>query len=316
MKVSILVPVYNAADYLNQCVGSITGQTYTDLQIVLINDGSTDGSWKMMRELASRDDRIEIYTQPNQGVAATRNNLLEKVKGDFVLFVDSDDWIDPDTVETLVHEQQQGDYDIVMYQNLGNAESTVYTQDQAVALFLEHELFRGMLWNKLVRSSLFDGLELDETISYGEDSLMTWYLLQRISKMCALNRDFYHYNGDNQSSLSNQTFNGKKFSSYMVWHNITCDTDEKWPQYTGVAHARFACEMTQVLLAAVVAGYKPDKQVSMLQTAIRRDGHLMKKKGISSPMMRTFSWLISHHYRMILAISPIMNAYFRMKYGE
>ena len=95
IMVSILVPVYNSAPYLRKCVGSITGQTYTDLQIVLINDGSTDDSWDIMQELARQDKRIEIYSQPNCGVAATRNRLLDKVRGDFVLFVDSDDWIEP-----------------------------------------------------------------------------------------------------------------------------------------------------------------------------------------------------------------------------
>ena len=86
--VTILVPVYNTAPYLRECVDSITGQTYTDLQIVLINDGSNDDSWTIMRELAREDKRVEIYSQPNCGVATTRNHLLDKVRGDFVLFVD------------------------------------------------------------------------------------------------------------------------------------------------------------------------------------------------------------------------------------
>ena len=103
--VSILVPVYNASQYLRECVASLTGQTYTDLQIVLINDGSTDDSWDILKDLAQQDKRLEVYSQPNSGVAATRNRLLEKANGDFVLFVDSDDWIELDTIETLVEEQ-------------------------------------------------------------------------------------------------------------------------------------------------------------------------------------------------------------------
>ena len=103
--VSILVPVYNASQYLRECVASLTGQTYTDLQIVLINDGSTDDSWDIMQELARNDKRLEVYSQPNCGVAATRNHLLDKARGDFVLFVDSDDWIELDTVEILMNKQ-------------------------------------------------------------------------------------------------------------------------------------------------------------------------------------------------------------------
>ena len=100
--VSILVPVYNVEAYLPQCLDSLVGQTYPHLQIVLIDDGSTDGSWRVMQEYASRDERIEIYHQENQGVGATRNHLLEKIKGDYVLFVDSDDWVEENHIETLL----------------------------------------------------------------------------------------------------------------------------------------------------------------------------------------------------------------------
>ena len=83
--VSILVPVYNSAPFLRECVASLVGQTYTDLQIVMIDDGSTDDSLDIMRELAHQDKRIEIYNKPNGGVASTRNQLLDKVRGDCVL---------------------------------------------------------------------------------------------------------------------------------------------------------------------------------------------------------------------------------------
>ena len=74
--VSILVPVYNSAPYLRECVASLVGQTYADLQIVMIDDGSSDGSWEILKELARQDKRIEVYRKPNGGVASTRNQLL------------------------------------------------------------------------------------------------------------------------------------------------------------------------------------------------------------------------------------------------
>lgn len=309
--VSILVPVYNSEAYLKKCVDSLIGQTYTDLQIVLINDGSTDGTLALMQELASQDERIEIYSQPNRGVAATRNALLDKVRGDFVLFVDSDDWIELDTIEALMHEQQQGDYDMVLYQ-VGL--STSFNREQAIGNFIEHGFFRGMLWNKLFRSSLTDGLKLDETISFGEDSLLVWGMLQRIDRVATLKRWLYHY-GENDSSLSRQAFNGKKLSSYRVWDSITRDVDEHWPQFSEKAHARFACEMTQILFAAAIGHYEKDDQVCLLQEAIRRDRHLMKKKGVSTPLMRGFAWMLSHNYGMVSALAPVLGPYYRKRYG-
>ena len=271
MMVSILVPVYNSAPYLQECVQSLTGQTYRDLQIVLINDGSTDDSWTLMKQLAKADNRIEVYSQSNSGVAATRNRLLEKARGEFILFVDSDDWIDLDTVETLMREQKKEDFDIVMFQIGAVAmQDCTCTQEEAVKLFLKHTSFRGSLCDKLIRSDLINGLSIDQTVSYGEDALMVWQVLQRARSVRWLHNQFYHYRV-NMNSLSRRSFNGRKFSAYTTWDSICRDTNESWPQYSDIAYARFACEMTQVLRAAALAGYKRDAAVKLLQEEVRRD---------------------------------------------
>lgn len=295
--VSILVPVYNAAPYLRECVASLTGQTYTDLQIVMINDGSTDESLDIMQELARQDKRIEIYSKPNGGVASTRNQLLGKVRGDWVLFVDSDDWIDLDTIEVLLKEQAEGDADIVSFKMKGRSSGrkTYYNREQAVKQFLEHTSFRGSLCDKLIRSCLFDKLLFDENVSYGEDALMVWNVLQRVKGVSVLDKAMYHYRV-NMNSLSRQSFNGKKFTAHIVWDAICCDTDELWPQYSDIAHARFACEMTQILKSAAASGYRHNSSIRLLQEEVRRDGHLISKTGISSRKMSQFAWLVSHSY--------------------
>lgn len=302
--VSILVPVYNASRYLRECVSSLTGQTYADLQIVLINDGSTDDSWNIMQELAKQDHRLEVYSQPNCGVAATRNRLLERARGEFVLFVDSDDWIERDTVEILMQEQKKEDYDIVMYQlSKHKTDDCRYTKEEAIKKFLEHTTFRGSLCDKLIKRDLFEGLRIDETVSYGEDALLVWQVLQRIDKMLFIGKTFYHYRV-NKNSLSRQRFNGKKFTAYTTWNQICEDTDTLWPQYRDIAHARFACEMTQILLDASRCGYKYDKGVELLQEEVARDAHLIVKTGISSGKMRKFAWLVSHSYWLARLLSP------------
>ena len=294
--VSILVPVYNASQYLQQCVASLTGQTYADLQIVLINDGSTDDSWDLLKELAQEDKRLEVYSQPNCGVAATRNHLLEKANGDFVLFVDSDDWIDPDTVETLVNEQQKEDFDIVMYQlSKSRHEDIRLTREQAVKMFLEHKTFRGSLCDKLIRRSLFTGLMIDESVSYGEDALMVWQVLQRIDTMLFIGKSFYHYRS-NENSLSRRRLDGRRFSAYTVWNTISLDAAELWPEYKEIARARFACEMTVILKDAARNRYPHTNAVRLLQEEVRRDYPLIKKTGISSNKMVAYAWLSSHCY--------------------
>lgn len=304
--VTILVPVYNTAPYLRECVGSLTGQTYTDLQIVLINDGSTDDSWTVMQELARQDKRIEIYSQPNRGVATTRNNLLDKMRGDFVLFVDSDDWIDKDTIEVLMREQQKEDYDMVMFRIARTYfQDTSYTQEQAVKLFLEHKVFRGSLCDKLIRSSLLDGLCIDPTVTYGEDALLVWQVLQRVKKVRAIGNVFYHYRV-NMDSLSHQQFNGRRLTAYTAWDMICRDTEESWPQYKDIAYGRFACEMTQILRDAAINGYRRDVGIKLLQEEVRRDGHLIAKTGVSSRKMQSFAWLVSHCYNLAGRISRLI----------
>ena len=302
--VSILVPIYNVSRYLRECVGSLTRQTFTDLQIVLINDGSSDDSWEILQKLAQQDQRLAIYSQPNCGVAATRNRLLEKARGEFVLFVDSDDWIEQDTVEILMQEQKKEDYDIVMYQlSKHKTDDCRYTKEEAIKKFLEHTTFRGSLCDKLIKRDLFEGLRIDETVSYGEDALLVWQVLQRIDKMLFIGQSFYHYRV-NKNSLSRQRFNGKKFTAYTTWNQICEDTDTLWPQYRDIAHARFACEMTQILLDASRCGYKYDKGVELLQEVIAHDAHLIVKTGISSRKMRMFAWLVSHSYWLARLLSP------------
>ena len=304
--VTILVPVYNVAPYLRQCVESLTGQTYTDLQIVLINDGSTDDSWTVLQELAHEDKRIETYSQPNCGVATTRNRLLDKVRGDFVLFVDSDDWIEPDTIESLMREQEKEDYDIVSFQ-LGSPQPNDehLSQDEVVKRFLEHITFRGSLCDKLVKAKLYEGLKIDQTVSYGEDAMMVWQVLQRVKRVSVLGKAFYHYR-ENEDSLSRQRFNGKKFSAYTAWDMICRDVDESWPQYSDIAHARSACEMTQILFAAALSGYKHDNSIRLLQETVRRDGPKISKTGISTWKMSCYAWLISHNYWLAQKLSGIL----------
>lgn len=100
--VSIIVPVYNTAAYLSRCIESLVNQTYSDLQIILIDDGSTDSSGKIADEWQTKDPRIEVYHQPNQGQSAARNVGLQHARGEYIAFVDSDDYIDSNYFSTML----------------------------------------------------------------------------------------------------------------------------------------------------------------------------------------------------------------------
>ena len=113
-KISIIVPAYNVQKYIKQCLESIINQTYKNLEIIVVNDGSKDKTLDIIESIAKDDPRIIVINQENQGVSAARNNALKGVDGGFVMFVDSDDWLDLDTCEGLIKEAVKENVDSVI----------------------------------------------------------------------------------------------------------------------------------------------------------------------------------------------------------
>lgn len=288
--VSILSPCYNVEKYLPKCLDTIIGQTYSNLQIVLIDDGSKDGTWEIMQEYAAKDSRIEVYHQDNKGVATTRNNLLDKVKGDFVLFVDSDDWVELTMVESLLGIQKQSDADIVacdMVKNdntsdLSDKSYISYNKEQIVKAFLEHKWLNGSLWNKLVKTSLLHNERFHCGISYGEDALFCWHLLQHVMSVVVCKQQLYHYRM-NDASLSHQVWTPeKKGSGTVVWHTITSETQKLYPQYVDIARARWAIEDFWGLYYASLSNYPYDRHIKERQINIKRNLRLIASSGLVS----------------------------------
>ncbi|MBR0024606.1 MAG: glycosyltransferase family 2 protein [Muribaculaceae bacterium] len=293
--VSILVPVYNVESFLPDCLRSITNQTYSNLQIVVIDDGSQDCSWEIMTDFANKDSRIEIYQQKNQGVAATRNHLLEKANGDYYLFVDSDDWLESEAISYCLDIITNLDVDFIYF---NQTDCLTLDQETSIKLFLEHKAFRGMLWNKLIKAELFENCFFDERISYGEDALFIWHILQKINNIIFVNKQFYNYRFHN-NNLSNSAFNDKKFSAYYVWKDICSDTERYWPQFLDIARARYAIEMTILIRDAVCSKSKDKSKIRKMQQVIKKYGHLIAKTKLSSHKMIIYSWLAARSYFLI-----------------
>ena len=111
--ISVVLPTYNVADFLSQCLESIKAQTYQNIEVVIIIDGATDSSYEIAKEFCKADNRFHVYWQENAGSGPARNYGLSNCSGDFVMFVDPDDWIEKDLLEKLYQAQKDGDYDFV-----------------------------------------------------------------------------------------------------------------------------------------------------------------------------------------------------------
>ena len=302
-KVSILIPAYNAALFLPKCLDSVLRQIYPNLQVVIVDDGSTDNTLSISNEYAEKDSRIEVYHQENQGVATTRNHLLERVNGDFVLFVDADDWMELDMVEYLLDLAMTRGADFVMCDRvINNAtpspnESKVFELDQehAIVDFLYHGYFVGALWNKLFKAELIQDIRFHNEISYGEDALFCWGVLQKIRKVVVSDKQLYHYYM-NEESISHQSFGEKKLTGHLTWTLISEDVKKRWPQYTKQILGTFALHDMYLLQAASQSGYPNNDNVKMLQQSVREKWKYLKYSNISSPKQWIYAFMIVRFY--------------------
>ncbi len=210
--ISIVVPIYNAERYLERCLDSLKRQTYRSLEILLIDDGSTDATEEICRRYERADSRFRYIFQTNSGVSAARNHGIDLARGDYLGFCDSDDWAEPDLYECLYQLliQTQSDIAIVSaIQDYGNAAAPVEDDPTVQILDAEHavlemhrgKLYEGQLWNKLIRAELFDGVRLCENIAICEDMLLMWELFRRAEKVAFCNVRKYHYYQNPDSSL-------------------------------------------------------------------------------------------------------------------
>lgn len=302
--VSILIPVYNTEDYFPKCLDSIVNQTYSNLQVVIIDDGSKDTSLCIAQKYAKQYPYIEVYHQENQGVASTRNNLLDKAKGDYVLFVDSDDWCELDMVDFLINKAIANNADIVTCSMVKNDETFVsnifleeiWDREKAVLEFLRHKIFNGSLWNKLIKTSLLHNLKFHCGIFYGEDALFLWKVLQSVDSIVVTNKILYHYRMNN-NSLSHLSWTpDKKGTGSIVWKTITDETKILWPQYYTISKARYAIEDMWGLYYASLAKYPHDKNIEIRQRNIRRNLKLIRKSDLVSNNKIIASYILAYFY--------------------
>lgn len=208
--VSIIVPIYNSSDYLVKCITSIVKQSYKDIEIILINDGSKDQSGQICDSIATLDSRIVVIHKENGGVSSARNRGLEIASGDWITFVDSDDYIDSDFVANMI---ALSNYDFVASHIKAEGWKEwkdIPLEDKAwernyLGAFLQDNLNRlNFMVCKLFKKSIIDDicLRFDETISYGEDTLFVYQYLKHINSAATISRASYHYNCFNNSSLS------------------------------------------------------------------------------------------------------------------
>jgi glycosyltransferase involved in cell wall biosynthesis len=205
IKVSIMIPAYNVEKYIERCVRSAMEQTLKEIEIVIVNDGSTDQTKSILEKLAVEDKRIVLIHKSNGGLPSARNAALDVVRGRYIQTLDGDDWLEPTACEEQYQYAVENDLDIVVadyfldddhgnviYEPIYvNTDSVLTPQQSLEKIFTEPD--SGMLCNRFVRRELYDGLRLPEHISYGEDIVTSVRLAIRANRTGKYPKAFYHY---------------------------------------------------------------------------------------------------------------------------
>lgn len=235
--ISVIVPVYKVEEYIDRCVQSIVSQTYRDIEILLVDDGSPDRCGAMCDEWAAKDSRIRVFHKTNGGLSDARNYALDRMRGDFVAFVDSDDWLEPECFEyqlKVLESEPQAGMAAFGYRAIRRGEvhemnpcaDAVLSREEALqAVLYEHGMFV-CACAKLYRRYVFEGLRYKIDALFEDEELIGEILL-RCEKIVSGSRTHYNYL-QREGSIVHQAFTRKKYDDQMAAMDHLCSVARRF----------------------------------------------------------------------------------------
>lgn len=313
-KISIVTPVYNSKKYIRKCIESIICQTYSYWELILIDDGSSDGSEEICDQYAVLDSRIKVIHKKNEGVTSARNDGIKYISGQYLLFVDSDDYIEPETLEILTDKVLENNYDIVMFGHhkmYENKETNISESDYQLdcsVMDQEHAMkniyfYGGMLWNKFIKVSLFknNNITFNKDLNASEDWLFVLQLITKGRNFLYIKDKLYTYVVRENSISRNDNLNKflrynrdavEGFEACIEYLNVN------WPQYSKYMIAvmiRF--EMRSIV---AITKYKTAKKENYIEMV----NHIQKykKSEYYTKYIKWYCKFIKIHPRLFKAV--------------
>lgn len=212
-KISVIIPIYNVEDYLPQCLDSVLEQTHQNLEIILVNDGSTDSCGEICDGYANKDSRIKVIHKENGGLSDARNAGIKIANGEFIAFIDSDDWISPNFCEILLKTALQNKAEIVecgfakfendneinLEKSSEKSEKFVYNTEEAVELLMK-ETLKQMACNKLFKRDIIKNIFFEKNRKH-EDEFWTYQIFGNANQIVKINKVLYFYRQHSQSIM-------------------------------------------------------------------------------------------------------------------
>lgn len=296
-KVSIIIPIYNTEAYLEKCIKSVLDQTYKNLEIILINDGSSDRSADIAKKYGEMDKRVLYFEQKNSGVSSARNYGLDLATGDYILFIDSDDWVESTIVEKLLNKMHSHKIDISCCQYDRGAVKCeegvqILNRNNALKEFLIHKKINGSLVNKLFKTSVISDTRLNTAISYGEDALFLWKILLKVKYICVSNEVLYHVTLHSDSATGGGNYKPIRKDCIAVWTEICCDAKLLSKNYEKLACAQLANMAFFSLYDMSYYGYYESRQEDLFLNVLKDNYRYLKYSSFIPKIEKILAYLM------------------------
>lgn len=312
--ISIIVPVYNTATYLQKCIDSLVSQTYPDIEIILVNDGSTDESLKICKENSKRYENIKVFSQNNSGVSAARNRGIRESQGKYITFVDSDDELFLDAIETMYELIVSDELDLVSasmtsdkrIKCVEDKKNTVFCGEKTVALALEE--ISPSACAKLYRKESIYGIWFEEDKKINEDGFFVFECYMRQLRVIITSRTVYMYR-KRSGSASRSEFSEKYLDMLYFMEKKKNWIEQFYPQFTDKMQeieVRTNLNMLQLLC------YNYDKRYDILEKNCC--AFIRKKWKINTQSFLRYEKRV--YYAVHLRLYPLYKALIRLKQNE
>lgn len=265
--ISVIVPIYKVEKYLKKCVESILEQTYSNLDIILVDDGSPDNCGDIIEEFRKKNERIRTIHQKNGGLSDARNSGIKIAKGKYIVCIDSDDWIEKNMIEVLYKDiintnsdisvcefVEEDDLQNILSTKKYNNEIIEFSSKEALKSLIKQDILTNHAWNKLYKASLFEGIEYPKG-QLMEDVSTTYKLFEKANKIVYQNTSLYHYIQRGTSILGNITekrINDQEFAFFDRNKYLM----EKYSEFKEIIELDNMYNVKTLYFLAILGGYK------------------------------------------------------------
>lgn len=275
--ISVIVPIYNVEKYIERCISSISNQSYPDWELLLINDGSTDSSYEICEKWSKTDARIKVFSKPNGGVSSARNLGLDHAAGDYIFFVDADDWISPNCFEQMI-QKMTPEIDLVIGEHQdatdddgdAHVEHTTHknyegilSHEETISDIYRLEFYTRVIWGKLYRKELWQNLRFNHMI-YSEDTYAMFQVLEQVQCAYSIQEPLYFYLlRSSGASRNKRLLEYENFLETLLF--MYSKALEKYPFHKEAAARRYN-NIAYILLKAYVQSHQKDKSFALIET--------------------------------------------------